>query len=212
MTKVMANRMKGLLDVVVSGTQSAFLSDRLISDNIMISYEIMHYLKRKKYGKDGYMALKIDMCKAYDRIEWQFLRAILRKVGFCEWWTHLLLQCVTTVSYSIIHGEYEMGPINPTRGLIQGDPFSPYLFITCAEGLSALISHYETKQWIHGVKVCKRAPTISHMLFAYDLYLYCKADTNEATKVLKMLEVYEKASGQKINSGKSSIFFSSNVI
>lgn len=68
-TKVMANRLKEVLDVVVSDTQSAFIPGRLISDNIMISYEVMHYLKRRKVGKYGYMALKLDMSKAYDRIE-----------------------------------------------------------------------------------------------------------------------------------------------
>lgn len=67
-TKVMANRLKGLLELVISDTQSAFIPGRLISDNIMISYEVMQYLKRKKYGKEGYMAVKLDMSKAYDRI------------------------------------------------------------------------------------------------------------------------------------------------
>ncbi|KAL8091605.1 hypothetical protein AgCh_034018 [Apium graveolens] len=211
-TKVLANRMKKLLDVVVSDTQSAFIPGRLISDNIMISYEVMHYLKRKKFGKEGFMALKLDMSKAYDRIEWKFLEAILRKLGFCDWWVYLVMQCVTTVSYSVVHGEYEMGPIIPTRGIRQGDPLSPYLFIICAEGLSSLISKYEANQWIHGIKVCRKAHVISHMLFADDSYFYCKANTTEASKVIELLNVYEKASGQKINRGKSSVFFSSNVL
>ncbi|XP_074377107.1 uncharacterized protein LOC141718627 [Apium graveolens] len=80
-----------LLDVVVSDTQSAFIPGSLISDNIMISYEVMHYLKRKKFGKEGFMALKLDMSKAYDRIEWKFLEAILRKLGFCDWWVYLVM-------------------------------------------------------------------------------------------------------------------------
>lgn len=201
-TKVLANRMKKLLDVVVSDTQSAFIPGRLISDNIMISYKVMHYLKRKKFGKEGFMALKLDMSKAYDRIEWKFLEAILRKMGFCDWWVYLVMQCVTTVSYSVVHGEYEMGPIIPTRGIRQGDPLSPYLFIICAEGLSSLISKYEAKQWIHGIKVCRKAPIISHMLFADDSYFYCKADTTEVSKVLELLDVYENVSRQKYKHGK----------
>lgn len=71
-TKVMANRMKEMLEVVVSDSQSASIPGRLILDNVMVSYEVMHYLKRKKVGKDGFMALKLDMSKAYDRIEWNF--------------------------------------------------------------------------------------------------------------------------------------------
>ncbi|KAL8098853.1 hypothetical protein AgCh_031539 [Apium graveolens] len=105
-----------------------------------------------------------------------------------------------------------MGPIRPTRGIRQGDPLSPYLFIICAERLSALIRKYEQKQWIYGIKVCRRAPVISHMLFADDSYFYCKANTEEAWRVMELLEIYGKASGQKVNRGKSSIFFSSNVI
>lgn len=89
---------------------------------------------------------------------------------------------------------------------------SPYLFIICAEGLSSLIKKYEAKQWLHGIKVCRKAPTTSHMLFADDSYFYCKADMAESSKVVELLNVYERASGQRVNREKSSIFFSSNVI
>ncbi|XP_074357944.1 uncharacterized protein LOC141697454 [Apium graveolens] len=115
-TKVMANRLKLVLDSVISDTQSVFIHGRLISDNIMVSYEVMHYLKCKRVGKDGYMALKLDMSKAYDRIEWNFLKVILRRMEFSEWWVKLVLQCVSTVQYTIVHGTQDMGPILPTRG------------------------------------------------------------------------------------------------
>lgn len=211
-TKVIANRLKSVLDTVISDTQSAFLPGRNITDNIMISIEVMHNLKRKKLGKEGYMALKLDMSKAYDRIEWKLLREKLLKLGFDSWWTHLILQCVTTFDYTIVDGEFEMGPIKPSRGLRQGDPLSPYLFIICAEGLSSLIRHYETKKWLKGIKICRKSPTISHMLFADDTYLYCKVETREAIKVMELLTWYGKASGHRINKYKSTVFFSANVI
>ena len=188
-TKVMANRMKGLLDYVVTNTQSAFVPNQLISDNVMISYEIMHYLKGKRTGKDRCMALKLDMSKAYDRIEWGFLRAILLKMGFSRWWIHLVLKCVTTVVYSINHGEYELHLIQPSRGLRQGDPLSPYLFIICIEGLYALLRKYDAKKWINGVKICRKAPVISHKLYADDSYLFCKAIPEEALKMRELLGI-----------------------
>lgn len=170
-TKVMANRMKELLNDIVSENQSAFIPNRLIYDNILISYEVMHYLKRKKRGKEGFMALKLDMTKAYDHIEWDYLRAILQKLGFYDWWVHLVIKCVCSVKYTVMHGSNEMGPITPSRGIRQGDPLSPYLFILCAEGLSALIRRYEQEGLIHGVKICRGALVVTHTLFADDSYL-----------------------------------------
>lgn len=210
-TKVLANRMKEVLEGCISDNQSAFIPGRLISDNVMISYEVMHYLKGRRRGKEGYMALKLDMSKAYDMIEWDYLRAILRKMGFAERLVQLVLQCVTSVSYRIIHGQNNMGPIQPRRGIRQGDPLSPYLFILCAEGLSALIRRNEERKWISGIKVCNKAPSITHMLFADDSYMYCKASEEEAFRVLNMLQVFQNASGQKVNKAKSSVFFSMNT-
>lgn len=210
-TKVIANRLKGILDQVISENQSAFMSGRLISDNVMIAYEVMHMLKRKRREREAYMALKLDMSKAYDRIEWGYLKAILIKMGFDERWVHLILQCVTTVSYTIVHARREVGPIVPTRGLRQGDPLSPYLFILCAEGLSAMLHQFERRKLIQGVKVCKQAPSITHMLFADDSYIYCKVGECEVQKMMDVLDKFEGASGQKVNRSKSSIFFSTNT-
>lgn len=194
-TKVLMNRLKIFLGDVVSDTQSAFILGRLISDNIMVLYEVMHYLKRKRRGKEGYMALKLDMSKAYDRIEWDYLKAIMIKMGFNEWWVDLVMRCVESVSYYIIHGGYEMETITHGRGLPRGDPLSPYLFIIYVEGLSAMIRRYKTNKWIHGVKVCRKAPDITHMLFADDSYVFYRATRKEASKVLEMLGKFEKASG-----------------
>lgn len=89
---------------------------------------------------------------------------------------------------------------------------SPYLFIICVEGLSSLIRNFESKSWLHGIKICRQAPIVSHMLFMDDSYVYCKARKEEAIKVLELLHIYEKESGQKVNLEKSSVFFSTNVI
>uniref|UniRef100_A0A803PQB3 Reverse transcriptase n=1 Tax=Cannabis sativa TaxID=3483 RepID=A0A803PQB3_CANSA len=152
--KVLANRMKTLVDQVISPTQSAFIPGCLISDNIMIAFEVMHYLKRKVHGKKCYMALKLDMSKAYDRVEWVF----------------------ATLLFMVV---------------MVWDLFSPLA--------------------LQGCRVANGAPTISHMLFADDSYLFCQANSGAARSVMSLLRHFETASGQQVNLTKSSIFFSLNV-
>ena len=102
------------------------------------------------------MALKLDMSKAYDRVEWTSLENIMRKMGVHQKMVEVIMRCITTVTYSIRINGQTRGRIVPSRGLRQGDPLSPYLFLFCAEGLSALLRHAAERQTIHGVVVCRR--------------------------------------------------------
>ena len=98
-SKVLANRLKKILHDVITKAQSAFVLGRFIIDNMMVAFETMHSIAKRRKGKQGLMAIKLDMSKAYDRVEWGYLEAIMRKMGFRERWISLVMMCVTTVSY-----------------------------------------------------------------------------------------------------------------
>ncbi|XP_019170153.1 PREDICTED: uncharacterized protein LOC109165716 [Ipomoea nil] len=211
MAKMIANRMKPFMDTIISESQSAFIPDRLITDNILIAAEVGHFLNRKQCGKAGWGALKLDMVKAYDKMEWTFLKQMMRALGFAERWVNLIMLCVTTVSYNILINGAVGGVVVPTRGLRQGDPLSPYLFIICAEGLSMMLQQAQSLGAIHGCRVARGAPAISHLFFADDSLLFFKINAQEGSAIKRCLEHYEKLSGQSINYHKSSICFSKNT-
>ena len=105
-SKVIANRLKPFLNSIISETQSAFIVDKLITDNVLIAFESLHHMKTCCSRNTGFMALKLDMSKAYDRLEWVVLEKILLKMGFQNSWVSLIMECITTVSYSIlVNGE-----------------------------------------------------------------------------------------------------------
>jgi ribonuclease HI len=210
-TKVIANRIKPLLPDIIDEEQSAFVQGRLITDNALIAMECFHWMKKKKKGKKGTMALKLDMSKAYDRIEWPFVRATLTSMGFPGSMVDLILRCISTVSYKILINGQPSKNFTPERGLRQGDPLSPYLFILCADVLSGLVKNKVGIGSIHGIQIARQAPKISHLLFADDSLLFARANSTEADAILSVLAEYQKASGQVVNMDKSEVSFSQNV-
>ena len=137
-SKVLALRLRPVLHHIITEEQTAFIQGRLISDNVLTAYECIHYLKKKK-GKSGDVTVKLDMAKAYDRVEWSYLRVMMNKLGFAEAWIDRVMVCVQSVSFSVrVNGQFS-STFRPTRGFRQGDPISHYLFLICAEGLSCLL-------------------------------------------------------------------------
>ena len=188
-----------ILSDVISDVQSAFVPDRLITDNTTVDFEVLHRMRNKRSGKKGQMVVKLDISKAYDRVEWGFLRQVTRKLGFDEKWVQLAMKMVRTASYSILINGEPKGFIQQSRGIKQGDPLSPYLFLLCAESLSGMIRRVVENKELHGVLSSPNGVCISHLFFANDSLLFCEALIEECQRLMDILGLYEAASRQAIN-------------
>lgn len=129
LAKCLANRLKGILPGLISENQSTFVPGRNISDNVLVAFEILHHMKRKYSGNQGEVALKLDIRKAYDRVDWGYLKERMRQMGFCERWIKWILLCVTTVQYNVCFNGAQLGPISPKRGICSFYVLKVYLVL-----------------------------------------------------------------------------------
>jgi hypothetical protein len=208
--KVMANRLKICLPEIIAEEQSAFVSGRLITDNIIMANECLHFMKQNKAKKNHYYALKLDVRKAYDRLEWRYLEAVMIKLGFHRRWVQMIMRLVTSVSFQVLFNGGKLQQFLPTRGVRQGHPISPY-FLLAAKGILCLLKHHSLSSGLHGLMVAPSAPAVSHLLFADDSMLLFKADVESAEKVQQLLDLYCMAPGQRVNQDKSSISLAKDV-
>ena len=125
------------------------------------------------------MALKLDISKAYDRVEWEFLEKTMRHLGLRDRMVSLIMSCIISISYYMLLNGQLVGSIKPKQGLHQGDPLSPYLFLICTMGLQSLLHTVEMEGHIQGVAICQNGPRVSHLFFANDSVLFCRAKEEE---------------------------------
>lgn len=167
-------------------------------------------MKNSLWGKIEKMAVKLNMSKAYDRIEWPYLKAAMKALGFADNWIGLLMYCITTTQYSILLNGSPGPPFTLTRGLGQGDPLSSYLFLFSAEGPSQMLPKVDKERTIEGVAIRRRGTRVSHLFLANDSLLFCGSRIDEWTQIKNLLSIYERVSEQVVNESNYSVFFSSS--
>lgn len=182
----------------------------MITDNVIIGYECLNKIRQSKGKRNRVVALKLDISKAYDRMKWCFVEKAMQQLGFSVKWVNLIMNCISTASFSVLINGVPTGLIYPQRGLRQGCPLSPYLFIICAEAFSNLIIQVERRKQIQGLSFSKNL-SVSHLLFADDSLIFVRVSIEDCRNLKKIFNVYAAVSGQIFTYQKSSMFFSSST-
>eukprot|EP00253_Pinus_taeda_P032540 PITA_32540 len=202
-SKVVALRLKPLLPGIIFPKQSGYVEGSQITDGIILSHEIIHSLKHSK--KPG-MLLKIDLSKAFDSISWDYMEKILSAFGFANAWIRWIMNLVSSSFFSILINGIPSSTFCPSRGLRQGDPLSPFLFIIMAEGLGRSLNAAIQSHDLKGINL-HDAPTVSHQQFVDDNMIFGHSSIQEARSLNSLLNNFSAASGACINRVKSQILF-----
>lgn len=204
-SKIIANRIKGVLNSLVDDCQSAFIPSRQISDNILLSQELMRNYHRK--CGPSKVAFKIDIQKAYDSVDWGFLGQCLVHFGFPWKMINWIMSCMTSPSFTICVNGDHCGYFKGMKGLRQGDPLSPYLFTLIMEVLSLLIKQKIQKSSFFKFHWKCSKVNLTHICFADDLMIFSNGDTSSVSVIKSALEEFSRISGLKPSMEKSLVFF-----
>lgn len=198
------------MEELVSPCQCSFIPNRQSGDNIVIAQEVIHSMKKKK-GAMGWMAIKIDLEKAYNRLDWVFVRDTLQDIGLPGVFINLVWECISTSKMKVLWNGEALEEFSPSRGIRQGDPISPYLFVLCIERLFHMISTaVDHKVWAP-IQLSRRGPKLSHLAFADDLTLFAEASMGQVEIIKTILRLFCDSFGQRVSSEKTRVFFSKNV-
>ncbi|KAK7282263.1 hypothetical protein RIF29_10909 [Crotalaria pallida] len=209
-TKVVVNRVKPIMNRVISHTQSSFVPGRQGIDNVVILKEVVHSIKNLK-GRKGFMVIKLDLEKAYDRLRWDFIQETLYLVGLNPNLINIIMHCISSSSMCVNwQGDFS-SVFYPARGIRQGDPLSPYIFVLCMDKLFHLIQDsIDSSDW-KPLAMGRGGPKISQLFFTDDIILVAEASLEQASVVSNILQKFCATSGQNVSFHKSSVFFSKNV-
>jgi exonuclease III len=203
-TKIIATRLKPILPFLISTEQSGYVEGRQIMDSVILAHEIIHSLKSSRTPG---MLIKLDLSKAFDRASWQYIRAVLNSFGFDQTWISWVMNLTSSAFFSILVNGVPSKPFSPTRGIRQGDPLSPFLFVLLAEGLGRYIKASIYDGSLKGLPLHNIQPAPSHSQFVDDTLLLNSPTVQEATKLNSILSDFSEASGMALNLEKSKLYF-----
>jgi hypothetical protein len=203
-SKILADRLASILPSIISCEQRGFIKGRQIKDCICLTSEAINMLHNKSFG--GNLAIKIDIAKAFDTLDWHFLLKVLKSFGFCETFCNWIQTILHSAKLSIsINGKQE-GFFSCTRGVRQGDPLSPLLFCIAEEVLSRGLSKLVSDGMLKPMKGTRNVAIPSHILYTDDVMLFCKGTSANIEILSSFFAKYAQISGQHINPQKSTIF------
>ncbi|GJZ00626.1 cysteine-rich receptor-like protein kinase [Tanacetum coccineum] len=202
LSKVIANRLRSVMSRLVSENQSAFIIDRHLSDSVMLVNELWHFLKKSKTSA---MFLKLDFAKAYDSASHKFLLSTLNGMRFTNRFVSWISACIFDVHFSILINNSPTKEGVMGRGLRQGDPLSPLLFILVTEVMSRMLTSSLNRGLLQGVRL-DESFSINHSQFADDTILFLYPSTGEINKVRVVLDMFSQMSGLKVSLSKSALY------
>jgi len=184
-SKIIANRLKPLLPTLVSEEQTGYVEGRQILNNIIQAHEVVHSIISNRQAG---MIMQLDLEKAYDKLNWAYIRKVLIAYGFDHNRVGWVMALITTSSSSILLNGSPSKPFNPTRDLRQGDPLSPFLFILMMEGLDQAINSSKAEGKIRGLKLIVNGSALTHQQFVDDIMLQGTPMVREALAYKQILK------------------------
>ena len=209
-TKIIANQFQSILPHLIGPHQTSFVPGRHITENIVIAQEVIHSM-RKKTGAKGFMAIKVDLEKAYDRLNWEFINDTLCEAQIPPDLIQIIMACITLVKMLVLWNGEVTDEFLPSCGIRQGDPLSHYIFVLCIERLSHRIHNAVTTGKWKPIRLARNGIPLSHLFFADYLLLLAEASIEQARILSAILDAYCYSSEAKVNINKTMLYFSNNV-
>ncbi|XP_024632876.1 uncharacterized protein [Medicago truncatula] len=203
-TKILADRLALICMCIISPQQRGFVRDRNISDCVIIASEVINSLSKKQYG--GNIAIKVDIRKAFDTLDWNFLVSVLKQFGFSNLFCDWIFSILRSAHLSILVNGKAVGYFSCTRGVRQGDPLSPLLFCLAEECLSRFLELERVSNSLQPMSYCRGISLPTHVLYADDVFICCVGSRKNIRCLLHIFQTYSDTSGQLVNFDKSKMF------